>query len=185
MAQHRFVALLRGINVGGNNLIKMADLRAAFASLGYDDVATYIASGNVVFSSSAAGTPRHTKAIEAALTATFGCGTPVVVVTAAELARVVAEAPAGFGTDPARHRYDVLFVRAPMTAAAALPDVPAKPGVDTVVAGAHALYYRRLVARASQSHLPRLMARPLYKLLTIRNWNTTAKLRELATAAAG
>lgn len=180
MAQHRFVALLRGINVGGNNLVKMADLRAAFAALGFTDVATYIQSGNVLFTAGSAGKPRHVKAIEAALTATFDCGTPVVVVSAAELAAVVDEAPAGFGTQPATYRYDVVFVKEPLTAAAALPAVPARAGVDVVEAGSHALYFRRLVARASESHLPKLMSLPLYKQVTIRNWNTTTKLRTLS-----
>jgi uncharacterized protein (DUF1697 family) len=56
--------------------------------------------------------------------------------------------------------------------------------VDTAAAGAHALYFRRLIARATQSKLGKLTSLPLYKEVTIRNWNTTTKLLEMATAAA-
>jgi uncharacterized protein (DUF1697 family) len=97
-------------------------------------------------------------------------------VTAAELARVVAQAPTGFGTTPARYRYDVLFVKEPLTPAEALAEIETAPGVDDVHAGDHALYFRRLVAKATKSRLPRLTQRPVYRRLTIRNWSTTTAL---------
>lgn len=172
----RYVALLRGINVGGNNIIKMTDLRASFEAMGFADVQTYIQSGNVVFSSKRASTQRLEEAIEEALSAAFGYASRVVVVSAQELERVVAEAPAGFGKHPDRFRYDVLFVKAPLTPVQALPQVVARPGVDTVAAGKHALYFSRLVSKASQSLLSRLVQRPVYRSLTIRNWNTTTQL---------
>jgi uncharacterized protein (DUF1697 family) len=96
--------------------------------------------------------------------------------------RVVAQAPKGFGKDPAQYRYDVLFVKEPLTTSDALRDVPTAPGVDTVSAGDHALYFRRLVSKATQSKLNKLVQRPVYKNLTIRNWNTTIKLLQMVTA---
>jgi uncharacterized protein (DUF1697 family) len=54
-----------------------------------------------------------------------------------------------------------------------------KPGVDRVVAGAGVLYCSRLVAKASQSRMSRITALPIYKRMTIRNWNTTTRLLEL------
>jgi uncharacterized protein (DUF1697 family) len=179
MASTRHVALLRGINVGGNNIIKMTALKAAFEEMGVTDVVTYIQSGNVVFASKAANKPKLTKTIEDALGKTFSYSALVVVVTADELARVVSEAPPGFGTLPARYRYDVLFVKPPLMAREALASVPTKPSVDEVHAGGHALYFRRSIAKASESRLSRLVSMPLYKSLTIRNWNTTTKLLAL------
>jgi len=181
MASHRYVALLRGINVGGKNIIKMTDLRASFEAMGLTEVETYIQSGNVVFTSKAAGKPKLTKTIEAALSKAFAYASRVVLVSADELARVVAEAPAGFGKEPQRYRYDVAFVKEPLTAAEVLPEVPTKPGVDTAEAGAHALYLRRLIAKVTQSRLSKLSQRPVYQSLTIRNWNTTTKLLEMAS----
>jgi uncharacterized protein (DUF1697 family) len=182
MAKTRYVALLRGINVGGNNIIKMTALRESFEAMGFTDVATYIASGNVVLSASASDKVKLTKKIETTLTKTFGYESKIVLVTDEELARVVAEAPPKFGEQPTHYRYDVLFVKAPMTTREALAQVTTKPGVDEAYAGKHALYFRRLIARATQSHLSKIVQRPVYKSLTIRNWNTTIKLLALVSA---
>lgn len=176
----RYVALLRGINVGGKNLIKMAALREAFEEMGFTDVATLIASGNVVFTAGSGGKPALTKKIEAGLDAAFDYASSVVVLSVKDLAAVVKEAPPAFGKQPARYRYDVLFVKPPLKARAALKDVPQNPAVDECFAGAHALYFRRLVAKATQSRLSRVTQLPLYKNLTIRNWNTTTKLLAMA-----
>ena len=175
----RHLALLRGINVGGNNVIPMAKLRAAFGALGFDDVQTYIASGNVLFSSAKA--PKR-DAIEAMLSKQFSYAARIVLLKASELKRAVAQAPSGFGEDPDTYRYDVLFARAPVKAKTVLPQLAVKDGVDAIAAGTHALYFRRLIAKASQSRLVKLMSLPVYKELTVRNWNTTKALLELATS---
>jgi uncharacterized protein (DUF1697 family) len=180
MRETRYVALLRGINVGGSNVIPMAALRAAFEARGFTRVTTYIASGNVLFTGTATSKAKLTAAIEAHLGETFGYASRVVLLSAAELARAVDEAPPGFGRDPKRFRYDVIFVKPPLTARAALRDVPTKEGVDEVHAGAHALYFSRLIAKASQSRLVRIVQMPIYANVTVRNWNTTRKLLELA-----
>lgn len=175
-----YVALLRGINVGGNNVIKMVALREAFEALGYTAVTTYIASGNVVFTAKAGAKAALTKTIEAALARTFGYEAKVVVVTAKELAAVVAEAPAGFGKRPARYRYDVLFVKPPLRARVAVKDFEVAPGVDEIAVGKHAVYFWRVSAMATRSRLSRITQKPVYKSLTIRNWNTTVKLLAMA-----
>ena len=182
MNKCRCVALLRGINVGGNNIIKMGDLRLSFENMGFTDVASYIQSGNILFCTKAAGKARLEKSIEKALCERFGCASPVVLVGADDLKGIVAEAPAGFGKQPERYRYDVVFVKEPLTTAEVLAQISTKPGVDTVVAGEQAVYFRRLISKASQSHLPKLVQQPVYKFVTIRNWNTTTRLLAMATA---
>jgi len=104
-----------------------------------------------------------------------------------QLRGVVGGAPAGFGARPAQYRYDVVFLKEPLSAAEALERVPRKAGVDEVFAGSGVLYLSRLAAKASQSQLSRLTSMPVYKRMTIRNWNTTTRLLELmeARAAAG
>lgn len=82
----------------------------------------------------------------------------------------------GFGNEPAKYRYDVVFLKEPLTAPTALSSVPTKPGVDQVFAGAGVLYFSRLIARASQSRLSKLVSSPIYSSVTIRNWNTTTTL---------
>ena len=87
------IALLRGINVGGRNRVAMADLREVVLGLGYTDVATYIQSGNVVFASEEADTAMIAAALERAIAEHLGVRPKVVVLTHAELARVVADNP--------------------------------------------------------------------------------------------
>src|SRR5215831_1845373 len=125
----RYVALLRGINVGGNNLIKMAALKACFEAQGFRDVVTYLQSGNVVFTAGGQGAASLTERVEAALCATFKYPASVVLRSRKQIQDVVARAPRGFGTQPARYRYDVIFLKAPLTAPAAIEGFPIKPGV--------------------------------------------------------
>jgi uncharacterized protein (DUF1697 family) len=179
MAEHRYVALLRGINVGGKNPIGMADLRRSFDEMGFSSVATYIQSGNVVFASKSTNKAALGKTIATGLSASFGYAPPVVLLSAAEFEKVVTQAPRGFGSKANQYRYDVLFVRPPLAAAEVLQQLSLKAGVDTAHAGDYALYFRRLASRATQSHLPRLVQNPVYQELTIRNWNTTTKLLEM------
>ena len=172
----RYVALLRGINVGGNNLIKMADLKACFEALGFGDVATYIQSGNVVFTAAESGAGELARRIEDALVARFGGAASVFLRSRKQMQDIVARAPAGFGTQPARYRSDVIFLKPPLTAAAAMKSIVTKPGVDHAHGGAGVLYFARLVSEATQSRLGKIVALPIYKSMTIRNWNTTTTL---------
>jgi uncharacterized protein (DUF1697 family) len=174
-----FVALLRGINVGGNNVIKMSELKRCFETLGFDDVRTFIASGNVLFAHREAAGPRLTSRIEAVLDKTFDYRASVVLRSAKQMRDIVAGAPQGFGKDPAKFRYDVIFLKEPLTAAVAMKSVRTREGVDQAFAGKGALYFSRLIARATQSQMGKIVGLPVYKSMTIRNWNTTTKLLAL------
>jgi uncharacterized protein (DUF1697 family) len=176
VASGRYLALLRGINVGGHNIIKMADLKACFEDMGCMEVATLIQSGNVVFRSEEAGAARLMSQIEQALSARFAYASRVVVLTHAQLARIVERAPDGFGERPDSHKYDVIFLRKPLTAAEAMKSVSLKVGVDTAQAGNGVLYFSRLAGKLTQSHLSKIVTLPAYQSMTIRNWNTTTKL---------
>lgn len=154
----------------------MAELRAAFERIGFADVATYIQSGNVIFAA-----PRQSRAalaaqIESGLSRQFGADLRIVLLSAAALRRVVAEAPPGFGAPT--HRADVLFLRPPLTARRAFSLVELKDGVDRAWPGPGVIYFERLAARASSSRLSRLVGRPEYREMTVRNWSTTTKLLE-------
>lgn len=174
----RYVALLRGINVGGKRKVPMADLRTAFEALGYDDVATYIQSGNVVFRTGDARAGLEA-AIEAALDERFGFPVPVVVRSAAQLRGVVEQAPAGFGTQPDTYLSDVVFLKAPLTPKAAFEVLERREGVDEAWAGRGVVYFQRLAAQRTKSRLSRIVSLPEYQLMTIRSWSTTTKLLEL------
>ena len=72
-----------------------------------------------------------------------------------------------------------MFLKAPLTADEALKSASANPGVDRVFAGDGVLYYSRLISKAAQSHMNRIIATPAYQNMTVRNWNTTTRLLAL------
>jgi uncharacterized protein (DUF1697 family) len=183
MATAQYLALLRGINVGGGNLIKMTDLRACFEKTGLENVATYIQSGNVIFDSREGDAGRLTRNLERALSRTFSPYQATVVLCSHEkLRQIVRRAPRGFGSESKERRYDVVYLKEPLTPAEALKSVTTKEGVDEVFVGPSVLYFSRLIARATQSHLPRIASLPVYQGMTIRNWNTTSKVLALMDA---
>jgi uncharacterized protein (DUF1697 family) len=173
----QYLALLRGINVGGKNLVKMSDLRAAFEEMGFSEVETYIASGNVVFRAPRQKRDELAARMESELTRRFGTELKVVLLTESELKAVVDGAPRGFGATS--HRCDVIFLRKPLTAKKAFGLVETKEGVDSAWIGPGVIYFSRLAAKASSSRLPRLVVRPEYKEMTARSWSTTQKLLAL------
>ena len=173
--------LLRGINVGGKNPVPMARLREVLGELGYEDVVTYIASGNVILSAS--HTPdRIKREIEAALPRAFTLHTEnlaVHVLTAAQLRAVVADRPKGFGDEPGTYHSDAIFLMG-ISAAEAMKAFDPREGVDRVWPGKGVVYSQRLSAQRTKSRLSKVMSSPHYKSMTIRNWATTTKLAELA-----
>jgi uncharacterized protein (DUF1697 family) len=170
----QYLALLRGINVGGKNLVKMADLRAAVEAMGFTDVATYIASGNVLFRAPRQKRDQLAARIESQLSRQFGTDVKVVLLTKAQLKGVIDGAPRGFGAES--QLCDVIFVRKPLTVKGAFGVLETRPGIDRAWTGTGVIYYSRLASRASGSRISRVVALPEYQNMTIRSWSTTVKL---------
>jgi uncharacterized protein (DUF1697 family) len=174
-----YVALLRGINVGGKNLVAMPALRACFEEEGFESVSTYIQSGNVLFEAPGGRTTDLAATIEAMLARRFDYEPTVVVRNLAQMRASVAGAPAGFGSEPNAYRYDVIFLKEPLTAAKAMKHVATNPAVDRAEVGRGVLYFSRLTARATASRMSQIVSSPIYRSLTIRNWATTTRLLSL------
>jgi uncharacterized protein (DUF1697 family) len=177
-----YLALLRGVNVGGKNLVKMADLRAAFEEMGFADVATYIQSGNVLFRAPRRKRQELAAAVESDLTRRFGIELKAVLLTESQLRGVIEGAPRGFGADT--HLSDVIYLRQPLTAKKAFALVETRDGVDSAWAGKGVLYFARLAAKRTSSRLSRIVALPEYQNMTIRSWGTTTKLLALMDSRA-
>jgi uncharacterized protein (DUF1697 family) len=175
-----YLALLRGVNVGGKNLVKMADLRVACEEIGFAEVATYIQSGNVLFRARRQKREELAARIESELSRRFDAALRVVLLTHAQLREVVEGAPDEFGAEP--YKCDVIFLRKPLTASKAISVVETREGVDKASAGRGALYFSRLASKASSSRLSKLVALPEYQDMTIRSWSTTTKLLDLMDA---
>jgi uncharacterized protein (DUF1697 family) len=174
----RYVALLRGINVGGRNKVAMSDLRQAFEDAGHGAVRTYIQSGNVLFESAAARRSME-GAIEHMLERRFGVPLVVVVRSHDQLRQVVQDSPNGFGAAPDRYHSDVVFLKAPLTASQAMKVVETREGVDQAWAGRGVVYFARLSAQRTKSRMGRIVGTPEYLQMTIRSWTTTTKLLAL------
>jgi uncharacterized protein (DUF1697 family) len=178
-----YVALLRGINVGGKNKVPMAELKACFEDLGCENVRTYIASGNVMFESnkSSAGLSEE---IQEALPKRFKLDSELIkilVLSRDQLQKVIDQAPRGFGTQPGKYHSDAIFLMG-ITSDEAFKVFNPREGVDKVWQGDLAIYSQRLSAQRTRSRLSKIMSSPLYKQMTIRSWDTTTRLLELLNA---
>jgi uncharacterized protein (DUF1697 family) len=182
-----YLVLLRGINVGGRNKVPMARLRTLLEELGYSNVSTYIASGNVILGADhpAAEVKRE---IEEALPKAFRLDSELVsvlVLTRAQLRAVVDNKPKGFGEQPELHHSDAIFLIG-IDAATALQVFDPRPDVDRVWPGDGVIYSQRLSAERTRSRLGKIVGTPTYKSMTIRSWATTVALLErIDEAAAG
>ncbi len=172
----RWAAFLRGINVGGNKAVKMADLRAAFEAMGFVDVRTVQASGNVVFSTPDAPGPGELRArIEAGLAEGLSSRTGVALRRAADLAALVAADPfVAVAVTPATRLY-VTFLSRPAPDETDLGDERVR--LVRITAG-EVLTAIELVPGWGTPELMRLLESGLGKDVTTRSWNTVVKVAE-------
>ncbi len=178
-----YVALLRGINVGGKNLLPMAKLKTCFEDLGCSNVSTYIASGNVVFESSKPASGLS-KAIQDCLPKKFKLDSQqikVLLLSQKQLRNVIKKAPKGFGAEPSKYHSDIIFLM-DLSPAEAFKAFSPKEGVDKIWKGSLTIYSQRLSALRTKSRLSKVMSSPLYKKMTIRTWNTALKLLQMMDA---
>jgi uncharacterized protein (DUF1697 family) len=179
---HTWLVLLRGINVGGNNVIAMADLRHSFADMGFHEPATYIQSGNVLVGARSKPTLDDVRRIEAELSKRFGYAARIVVRDRAQMRRLVREIPAEWDPGNTSTRYYVLFPVAGVRPRDIVREVTPKPEVEAVAAGAYAVYWSAPFATLTRSTMAKLATSPVYKQVTVRNLNTTLKLCSLMEA---
>lgn len=175
----RYVALLRGINVGGNKKVSMAQLRELMEQLGYTDVATLLQSGNAVFTSKEKSPAKVIKQLETAIAKEFGFEVSVILRTRDELEAAIQANPLP-GADDAPSQFLVMF----------LSDVPDKKKLQAIDPAAYLPDEFRVVGREIYARFPNGLRDS--KLATVlggarlgvtptgRNWNTVKKLLELA-----
>ena len=180
-----YVILLRGINVGGKNKVPMADLRRCLEDLGFSNVTTYIASGNVIVRSDKPAAEIQ-DLIEEALPKCFELDSELIKVLALSLGQlkaVVKNKPEGFGGHPEKYHSDVIFLMG-IDAAQAMAVFDPREGVDNVWPGDGVIYSQRLSAERTKSRLGKIAGSPLYKSMTIRSWSTTIKLLDMLKVVA-
>ncbi|APV45366.1 hypothetical protein Dform_02057 [Dehalogenimonas formicexedens] len=172
-----YVALLRGVNVGGKGLVSMTDLKAELNGLGFREVRTYIQSGNILFETNDdVATVRHK--LEDLLKAKFKIDTLVIVKTREQLKQVAQNAPEAWHSRDDLRRY-VAFISEPLDPGDVLPEVELKEGIDSVKEGPGVLYFSILLSGRTRSRLNRLMSKPVYRSISFRDFTTVQKLAEM------
>ena len=173
-----YVALLRGINVGGNNMVDMKALKAAFEDAGMTSVRTYINSGNVLFSSRMRNLDKLAARLEEAIAGAFGLDIRVLVRTLDNMREVLAALPDAWVSDKVM-RCDVMFLWPEVDSPAVMDAVTVKPGIDDVRYVPGTIIWRVDRDKVGRSGMTKLVGTPLYKQMTIRNSTTTRKLLAL------
>jgi uncharacterized protein (DUF1697 family) len=157
----------------------MNDLKRLFEEAGFSDVVTYIQSGNALFCDSEKDRAEVRSRITQKLFEELGADIGVALLTLPEMREVVEERPADFGERADEYRYYVIFLIDPLGPVDAAEEIETREGVDKLICGKRVLYHSTELARITKSRISRIAGSPVYKSLSIRNWNTTRKLYEL------
>ena len=175
-----YVALLRGINVGGHAIMSMKDVVALFERLGLDHVRSYIASGNVIFETEMIHPRVLEDKIEKTLVAAFrDYDAKVIVLNKTEMQRIVRELP--WKRINKALRYNVIFLRHDIDSKAILEGIEPKRGVETIKYAPGVLYWAAKRSDLAASSMAKLSRSATYKELTVRSVNTVKKLAALMT----
>jgi uncharacterized protein (DUF1697 family) len=177
-----YVALLRGINVGGKKPINMTDLKSCFERIGYNNVKTYINSGNVIFQSNEKDPRKIESKIEAALEKNFSHSIKVVVCSLVEMKKIIKQIPKKWASDK-NLRNMVIFLRHTIDNPRALADIKARPGVEELHYYPGVLLWSAKFSNITRSSVMKINQMALYKDMTVRNLNTTQKIYQLMQEA--
>ncbi len=175
----RCVSLFRGINVGGNQLVRMDALKALHTSLGLGEVQTYIQSGNVVFSCDSTDTVQIQKDISVGFAQTFGFTVKVMIRTASQLNAIIEHNP--FQNQPAKelNRIMAIFLESDPSSTA-LDDIQKSytgPEEIHIIGQEAFIYYPEGMGRSKLTNT--LLEKKLKTAGTARNWNTVLKLQQM------
>lgn len=173
----KYVALLRGINVGGKTRVEMPRLKAAFEALGCTDVSTYINSGNVLFTD-ARPASKLKPLIEKAIKAEFNFDVPVVLRDRANFANLVEKIPAEWTNDKIQ-KTDVMFLWDEIDNEDIIKEVVVNPKIETALYLPGALAWNISRDKVAGGAVIALIKSDLYTHMTIRNINTVRKLAKL------
>ena len=176
----KYLALLRGINVGGKNKVDMRTLKATFEKAGMSEITTYINSGNVIFNDGRRKPPRIVAVLEEAIAADFGLPIKVLIRDLPAIKKVIKALPDTWTTD-ATMRCDVMFLWEGFDRKDILQELKIKPEIEDVTYVPGAIIWRVDRSNITKSGMTKLFGTDLYKGMTIRNSNTVRKLAGMMT----
>lgn len=175
----KYAALLRGVNVGGNNKISMPELKIAFEKQGFLNVSTYINSGNIIFESEYDESALK-NVCERLIESKFALKIAVGIMAASELIDAISHAPEWWDNDP-QSRHNAIFVIPPVTAAEIFSEVgETKPEYEKAEYRGKVIFWSASLATFSRTRWSKIIEnKATYRAITIRNANTAKKLCEL------
>jgi uncharacterized protein (DUF1697 family) len=180
MSKTRYIALLRGINVGGNKKIKMAELRELLTSLGLENVTTVLASGNAAWDAEGDDTAAMQAAIEHGIQAAFGFSVDIIVMPREQVERLVASDPFKGVQVTEDTRLYVTFLPAPTKAHLEIPyHAPTQDFTILSVTDKAVCSVLTLSPTSRTVDSMSILEQEFGKNITTRNWNTVIKLAEL------
>ncbi len=172
----KYIALLRGINIGGRNKIPMPQLKELFQELGFFEVVTYINSGNVVFNCENQDVNELIKICEAAIVEQFALNIPVAIIPAKELAEVMKHAPEWWDQDKDSIHYTI-FVLPSVSVAEVYEAVgEIKPEYEQVTHHGRVIFWSAPAKTFSKARWSKIASSAVNNHVTIRNANTANKL---------
>ncbi|WP_429953005.1 DUF1697 domain-containing protein [Enterococcus sp. AZ192] len=179
MKMPKYIALLRGINVGGKNRVVMAELKVTFEKHGFTDVKTYLNSGNVIFSTKEKTPEVLAKECEMLIETMTGLHIPVTIVSGEEWLEAVAHAPNWWNIDK-ESKHNAIFIIAPTTTAEVMASVgEAKPEYEQVDHHERVIFWSAPLKTFSRTRWSKIVSSAYYDRITIRNANTVMKIAEL------
>lgn len=175
----KFLALLRGINVGGKNVISKEDLRKLFEDLDFEGVRTYIQSGNILFRSSEKSPKKLARRIEEELSKRFSYDARAVVLSHNQYKSLVKSASDNWGKNE-QQKHNALFFLGDNTLRKIFKELPQpKPEIESIELGKNVIFWSVSKKSLTKTSYMKLAALPVYQQVTIRNHNTVFKLLEL------
>ncbi len=173
-----YVALLRGVNVGGNGIVSMKALKASFEKAGFADVTTYINSGNVIFKVAEKDARKLEQKIEKILVSQYKLPSKVIVRSFVEFSRLIKSLPTSW-TDDKKWKYNVIFLRQVIDSKDTLKGLDPKKGIEEAIYYPGTLLWRAKTSDLTKSSMLKINRQKIYQDMTVRNLNTTKKLFEL------
>ena len=174
-----YIALLRGINVGGKNRVIMVTLKECFERHGFTNVVTYLNSGNVIFASEEIDSLQLTKDCEKLIELEFDLKITVTIIPGTVLLAALEQMPEWWNTDK-ESKHNVIFVIPPTTTEEVIASVgEVKAQYEKVAYHEQVIFWSAPIKTFSRSRWSKIVGTKMYSRITIRNANTVNKLAEL------
>jgi uncharacterized protein (DUF1697 family) len=176
----RYIALLRGVNVGGKNKVPMSDLKACFENAGFLNVRTYINSGNVIFDSEEDSIIKLSESCKEIMAKKFEFPINLALIYVNNLKEALEHAPKGWGDDP-NSKHNAIFIIQPAAAKEVIEEAgKIKPEYEQIYSYKEIIFWSAPILTFDHTRWSKVAGTKAYKNITVRNANTTKKLLELA-----